>query len=346
MGRNMPWLVAAVCALVGVGVWLTRTRRVSAIPGVTANEVVRRAWSEGARVPLEGYERLSMLDAHGKPISVDARVVTSNAGDLHIEYLSASLKGAQVWENADRTYRYNPQLKRVTVARRRGSLDEQRRQGEQLLKNYVAARVGCETVAGHRAVVVELRPRTKHGRLKRVWVDPHTWAILASEDFTMSGGQRRIERSSRFTQVRYLGPAELPRPERFRPSAELLRDNSTVLGGDFSKPIPLDQLSARLGFKLHQPHWLPEGYVFEGAYETPCQCGIRHQAARLEYSDGLNRLSLFQCGQPDCKNRENCFSAHGRMAMAVRYESDSVSYLAVGDLPRSELERVVKSVEP
>ena len=78
-------------------------------------------------------------------------------------------------------------------------------------------------------------------------------------------------------------------------------------------------------------------------YLAPCFCGRRHQSARLEYSDGLQSITLFQCGHPDCSSADNCFGPGPNDASVRHKGTDGYWYRAVGDAPRSELERMVKS---
>src|SRR5438045_1850701 len=134
MGRStsLPWLLAALGVFVGGGVWVLR--KVSAFP--RAQAIVRKAWTAGRRVALEGRQKIQMPDAGGKIVEVEAKVLTSRDEQKRIEFLSKPLAGVIIWESGDRTYRYNPNLKRLTVAHRRGSPGDEARQELQLLRNY------------------------------------------------------------------------------------------------------------------------------------------------------------------------------------------------------------------
>jgi outer membrane lipoprotein-sorting protein len=336
MRRNWPFLVAVVIVVASGGLWIYR--KVIADPD--AKGIVKKAWTEGRRVPLEGRQVIRMPAPDGKIVEVEARVLASRDGQLRIEYLTRPLEGVTVWENGERTYRYNPKLKRLTVAHKRSSLDDEARRELQLLKNYNARRVGEETVAGRPTEVVALSAKSGSTCRKRVWIDPETYVILASEDYR--GGDELL-RSTRFTQVRYLSAGEEPDASAFRPPQELVEKYGVGLPGDTSDRFTPERLSKVIGFEIREPKWLPRGYTFEGAYQTPCLCNQRHQAARLEYSDGLNRISLFECGHPDCTSSDNCFAADGAMPLAVRYQSEPYYYLAIGDAPRGDLERMVQS---
>ena len=332
----MPWFWPALLALLASGVWLYR---VSQVRAADPEELVRTAWAEGRKVALEGRQKVQMAGAGGKLLQVDARVMTSPEGQVKIEYLSEPLAGVTVWENGQRTYRFNPKLERLTVATKRGTPEDLERQELQLLQNYDARVAGRERIAGRTAVLVELRPRSRGDLWKRVAIDPETGVILASED---RRGEREVLRSIRFTEVRYLPPGQETPESAFRPSAELLEKYGTARPGDTSSRFEPEALSRLIGFEVRVPTWVPKGYIFRGAYQTPCTCSVPHQAARLEYSDGLNTITLFQCGHPDCVSRKNCF-ADGETPLAERARIGRTWYLAVGDVPREDLRRLIQS---
>ncbi|MGV3721099.1 MAG: sigma-E factor regulatory protein RseB domain-containing protein, partial [Actinomycetota bacterium] len=294
MLRSAPWLVAAVCALVGSGLWAYRAGLPARVSGQDAREVVRQAWTEGRRVALEGEQEIQ-VSGIDEPVS--ARVLWSRQGSMRIEYRDPPLKGVTVWEDEGRTYRFNPRLERLSVARRRGSPADTERQEKQLLENYAVSVTGRDRIADRPATVVELRSKSRGGRLKRLWIDSKTSVILGTEDVD---GEHLL-RSTKFTRVNYLGGRDEPAATEFRPSEELMRKYGTARPGDTSARFEPEQLSKLVGFPVRVPKELPDGFTFQGAYQTPCLCKGRHQAARLEYSDGLNTISLFECGYPECK---------------------------------------------
>src|SRR5207237_444026 len=62
-------------------------------------------------------QRITMKGPQGNRIEVEAEVLTSRDGRMRIDYLTPPLKGVTIWETGDRTYRFNPALKRLTVAK-------------------------------------------------------------------------------------------------------------------------------------------------------------------------------------------------------------------------------------
>lgn len=335
MGRSTPWLVAAVCALVGSGLWAYRSGLPARASGEDAREVVREAWTDGRRVALRGEQ---LIQVSGVDSPVEARVLSSEQGSMRVEYQSEPLKGVTVWEDDRRTYRFNPKHKRLTVARRRNAPEDVSRQEKQVLENYSARIVGREKIAGRPATVVELRSRSRSSRLKRLWIDTTTSVVLKSED--LDGNT--LLRSTRFTNVEYLGEGRRPSPAEFRPSEELMRKYGSARPGDTSARFQPHELSKLVGFEVREPKVVPEGFTLQGAYQMPCLCKGRHQAARLEYSDGLTTISLFECGYPQCDAPSSPPSVK-RSAAAYSHSRDGIYYLAVGDVPRSELEKMVLS---
>jgi outer membrane lipoprotein-sorting protein len=340
MARTTPWILAAVCLVGGGGLWIYRARRSEAHAPPPGPALVERAWLEGRRVALRGHQEISMTDARDRPVTVAADVLYSRDGRMRIDYLSEPLEGVKVWESGDRTYRYNPRRKRLSVALRQGSPDEQARAELALLqKNYTAEVTGAEPIAGRPAWVVSLLPRTATDRWKRLWIDQQTGVVLRNEDLQ---GKSGFVRRTTFTQVELLSPeAELP-AEEFRPPQSLVERYAEAVAGDASSRFEDTAALGRLvGFPLRRPAALPAGYVFEGAYQIPCICGRNHQAVRMEYSDGLNRVSLFQAGHPECTATRGGFA--GGSPLAEQLTREGVYYWAVGALPRPELRKLIRS---
>ena len=335
MDRRTPWLALALGVLAAGGLWFYRAGHPAGADSADARAMVEKAWTSEAHVAFTGEQTITMA---GVAEPVRSRVLQSGNGSKRIDYLTPPLAGVQVWEDVDRTYRFNPKLKRLTVSRRRSSLDDLKQQERQMLENYTARIVASEEIAGRPVTVVELRSRSHADRVKRVWIDPQTYVILGSED----ANGRNLLRRTKFTQVKFFAAGQEPKPEELHPSDELVKKYGTALVGDTSARFEPARLSKLVGFPVHTPKKLPDGYTFQGAYQMPCLCGGRHQAARLEFSDGLNTVSLFECGHPEC-NADVTRLKRPASPLAVRLSKDSYYYLAVGDAPRADLEKIVQS---
>jgi hypothetical protein len=307
-----------------------------------ARALVIRAWTSGQFVPLHGLQTIQMAgSAVPHPMRLQAQVLTSRDGCTRIRYLSPPLTGVTIWEDEQHTYRYNPRRKRLTIAARSTSPEERKREPTHLLESYAPRVVKQDTVAGHAATVVELRPRRGTGHWRRLWIDPTNGVILRDEQ---RAGQEKPERATEYTSVTYLPSDQNPSPEEFQPPAALVRAYGVARPGDTSSRFEPDQLSRLLGFTVQVPKWLPAGYTLRGAYQTPRSNDPHHQAARLLFSDGLSTITVLECGHaPD---QPSCFANDGKSGLSVHHEAKDHSYLAIGDVPRSDLERVVKSVAP
>lgn len=331
--------LAAVSAglVAAAGIWAFRAGRSSPGAEPDTESLVRRAWVDSKLVALEGDQEIQVEDGR----VLRAHVLTSRQGDLRIEYRSAPLAGITVWETPTRTYRYSPRSQRLTVTERLASPTEDAGRELQLIRNYAVHRSGEEEVAGRTAIRVDLRPRSGKGTWKQIWIDRETAVILRSDAQTARG---RIVRSTRFTQVRYLPAGSEPDAAAFMPGPALMKQLVRDSGSAIER-LDLPELNRRAGFAVRLPAQLPRGYTLSGAYETSCPCRTPHSAARLEFTDGLNTLSLFQCGSPRCTSAENCFAAGGEAPQAVRAERDGIYFLAVGDLPRAELDQLIRSAK-
>ena len=349
MRRRTPWLVALVLAVLAIGVVWYRSQRVVAGDG---DQQVRRAWTEGRRVALHGRQTVMMPDRYGKPITVEAEVLASGDGKVRIRYLTTPLQGVVIWESGTHTWRFSPRRKRITIATRRDLSDDAHADEAQLLQNYTARIVRRESVAKREAVVIELRPKSQSDRWKLLSIDMKTGVVLASEE---RKGRSDVLRSSRFTQIRYLSPNEAPPATAFQPTEAQLKQYGTAILGDTSSKFDLEALSNLVDFKVRLPKRVPHGYTLRGAYQTPCPCDSHHQAARLEYKDGLNGITFIECGHPTHPEGSDCFRA-GSVAddgdrkgaeitasVTRRIKGVLWHFLAVGDAPRSELEQMVQS---
>lgn len=342
MERRAPLLIAVLCVVLGIGVWIYRAQRTEANappPGLT---LVRSAWTEGRKVALRGRQQIRMQNPkNARTINVAAEVLQSGDGKVRIEYLSDPLEGMKVWEDGESTFRWNPKSKRLTIAAKTGTPDEEAAKELSLLeKNYDAIGSGGETIANRSAWIVELRPKDDTGRWKRLWIDQTRFVVLQSEDIE---GEKGLVRRTTFTEVEYLDPKVVLSESEFEPPAALLQQYGQPAQLNTRPFEDMKELSAAVGFEVSTPDHLPRGYEFEAGYQTPCICGKTHRAARLVYSDGLNRLSIFQAGHPECTAPEKKMKPGGPMAEQYLDEKDRVFFWAIGNLPSAELQRILKS---
>jgi hypothetical protein len=342
MGRRLAWAVALFCVLSGaVVLWL----RLAPTRESRAQQLARRAFTEGRRVALEGRQEVEMPGPGGRLLRLEAEVLTSRDGRTRIQYLSPPLAGVTVWESARRTYRFNPRLQRLTVSSRRDLDTPPGSPEELLLDNYTVRVLRQERIAGRPATTLELRPRSGSDRWKVVSVDALTGVVLASSE---RRGRDTVLRSTRFTRIRYFSRNEAPPASAFEPPAELVRRYGMANPGDTSSRFAPEALSALVKFRVQVPQRPPAGFRLRGAYLTPCPCGGRHQGARLEYSDGLSSITLFQCAHNSHQAHEECYSGNESGALSaqatVRSGNTEWHFLAVGDAPHEALEALIREV--
>ncbi|HUU54120.1 MAG TPA: sigma-E factor regulatory protein RseB domain-containing protein [Armatimonadota bacterium] len=233
-------------------------------------------------------------------------------------------------------------------------------------RNYVAREGGEAVIAGRPARVIEIAPREGGPLLFRLWLDRKTHFALKRERHNIEG---RLTSGTEYTEVQF-GPTVAPDvfavPEGWAARQPADREAKLSLG----------QLSARLGFALRSPQYLPPGYVLLGGYE---QGWGRHRLrmAELRYTDGLRMLSLFQrerTGEEGAGGRGGRGRGHGRgrdeggrgggggfgfgppgredmtlidrgTEKALRYFGRNAVVVVVGDLAAEELVRMAKSVD-
>jgi outer membrane lipoprotein-sorting protein len=256
-------------------------------------------------------------------------------GMTHLRYLDGPLLGVEVWKDQNRVYRYVPSRKRLEVspAERSQPLKLEQRLA-MMRENYVATLDRAEDVAGRAAHVISVRPRHPGSGWKRLWIDQETYLMLGSEDY--DAGNRRV-RSTRFTRIDLRTEPETI----FRPREAQLQNASWEPSGG-EAPLTVAQVEQRVGFEVLLPEHAPPGYRLLGSYVVKCECGLGDSAVRSLYCDGLNTLSVFQCGHP-CPDGRNCWVADAPQGMAVRLARGEDTFLFVGEIDRAALERMANS---
>jgi hypothetical protein len=105
------------------------------------------------------------------------------------------------------------------------------------------------------------------------------------------------------------------------------------------------QVSQAIGFPIKLPRYVPQGYIFDGAYTYPCQCGCEQPAAQVQWTNGLKTISMFECGHPCGRGAACSFTASPRSA-SVGTSIGNESFLFVGEISRAELVEMANSLKP
>src|SRR5205823_4336588 len=113
------------------------------------------------------------------------------------------------------------------------------------------------------------------------------YVILASTDY---GPDSQTLRSTRFEQVDLDVPTD---PKAFQPPMDLVvRYGAPKVADNFPGYQP-EELARVVGFPVRLPTHLPPGYEWEVGFPYPCEC--QRQAARLQFTNGLDTLVVFEC---------------------------------------------------
>lgn len=255
---------------------------------------------------------------------------------MRIEYLDGANRGRVVWDNGTLVWRWTPGRKRMTIARcRRGSDVLDPRREALILKNFVPHLAGAESIAGRPAHIVDLHPKQAEVGWKRIWVDDVCYAVLAATDYSADSQPLR---STRFEQVVVDAPAD---PKGFQPPMDLVVKYGAPKVADNFPGYQPEELSRVVDFPIRLPTHLPPGYEWEVGFPYPCECG--REAARLQYTNGLDTLVLFECGHT-CPDGKECLIPQGSPSSVVRLHAKDLSLAVVGESSRGELEKMLQSV--
>jgi len=336
-GRIVLGAVGVVLLAIGfLGGWFVRGRRPTPAAALTGAEIIRRAIAAERETAYEGRQRLELPRLHGDGLRVlEAAVVAAPGGRQRIQYLTAPLKGVTIWYDRGAAYRYNPARDRLTVATRRAQPSDFTAEEQQLLSNYSATLVGADTRAGRPVWIVDLRPLREPGPWRRLWIDQQRWLVLASTQFDAHDKKRQAKE---FLAIRFRSAADTE-PVLFRPPADLLRHAVAIRPSDeFTVP----KLREIVEFRLRTPTYLPPGFSLDGAYLHPCG-EAQLLGARLEYGDGVKRVTLIECPDGGSLPTTPASAFVGGDTVCSR-AVDGLKITATGEVSRQELERLLASI--
>jgi negative regulator of sigma E activity len=245
-----------------------------------------------------------------------------------------------VWQNDGRTYRYEPKEQQLEIYDR----NRHRRAGDGteealVLRNFQPRLEGEERIAGRLAYRIQLAPRHRGDAWRRLWIDRQTFLRLGTEIYD---GNDRLVRSTRFQEIE-IDPHDPLDPDMFRPTPYVLSVTQHTIS-DEEQGKSVEQVSQAVGFPIRLPRFVPQGYVFDGAYTYPCECGCEKPAAQVRWSNGLNTISMFECGPP-CGAGAACLTATKGRTANVPVDLGGQSVLFVGDTERANLQKMAQSLK-
>jgi hypothetical protein len=330
--KGIRWLVIVVAALLlgsTVG-WSIRAG------SARQAERIIRGWMTAQPQAIFTATEIARFRVGGHLIASEA-LVAQRPQMRRIQYLTPPLKGVTIWRDHEQTVNFDPKGRQLEIFDKSRRHHNNRAQKEVLvLRNYQPLLEGVETVAGRPAYRVLLAPRHPGDAWERVWIDQATSVRLGDEDYD---GDSHLLRSTRFKQIRF----EAVDPDQFRPPPYLVKLASRTYS-DEAQTKSVAEVSHAVGFSIKLPAYVPPGYVLDGAYTYPCQCGCNDAAAQVRWTNGLKSISMFECGDPCAKGSACAFTA-SRSAASVQTSLGRESFLFVGEISHADLARMAQSLK-
>jgi len=219
---------------------------------------------------------------------------------------------------------------------------------ERVMRNYRAILDGDATIAERPTISVELLNKYTGERAERVWIDRRTHLVLKKEEYHANGS---VASQTRFEELRYTDtiPEDIFSTDTPAGYSRVTGPEVTMLDAD------IDHVIAQAGFKPIEPQSLPQGFT-ETSGGVGTVNGVR--TLHLLYSDGLRSISLFENATGAAADfgslRPKTIYFEGHDAQYVEdgpttlltWKEHGLYFALVGDLMRSELVEIAKSVVP
>jgi len=208
-----------------------------------------------------------------------------------------------------------------------------------LSENYAFSLAPGATVAGRETVEVRVAPKRPGNVRRTVWVDCAVGAALRIEDRDYRGS------------LIWLWEVDLisfaAHDPRMMEAARAALSSPAALPCAVQR-MPLDEVSARAGFRVTLPAWAPEGYqlVAVRPARVPGAPGQRGKVSsvagvvQLVYSDGLGAISLYERKAPWWARR----ASPPRLGQSIEWEHGGIRYVLVGDVDPELLLKMARSL--
>ncbi|MDQ2908253.1 MAG: DUF4367 domain-containing protein [Candidatus Eremiobacteraeota bacterium] len=261
-----------------------------------------------------------------------------------------SLYGDYIITRGTATYDFDTKHGKLTISHN-PTIDNQISAGDdfnQVLANYRAIPDGSETVADRATQSFVLVNKYTGVRVLRVWLDRQTHLVLKKEEYHANGA---VASQAHFEELRYTDaiPSDLF-------AVNTPRGYAQVAGVDVDMPSSdIERVIKEAGFTPYRPKDLPQGFTLDSGDVTTTN-GVR--TLQLLYSDGLRTISLFENASDAAADfgtmRPKTVEFEGHKAQYVEdgpttlltWQEHNLHFAIVGDLTRTELEDIAKSVVP
>jgi outer membrane lipoprotein-sorting protein len=272
-------LPVALCPLLGaglLGVGLLGTTDTGTAQaqnaGVSADQLLSAMANARRRVEYTGTEVMTQSGA--PPMQMR---VWRNGVKRRLEFLAPPIRrGDVVVDDGSNVWLYHREDNTAVQTVGRGDMRQD--YIERLRRDFKAQVTGTEMVAGRRAWVVRMTPRTGKGVRYKFWIDQATKARLRRERYTADG---RRGQSTTLTNVRF-GPVPSSKFQWSPPAGATVTRTSGTLYSVLAR-------ARSAASWLQVPRYTPRGYVFESAVVDASK-----GEAWLRYTDGRKRFSIFQ----------------------------------------------------
>jgi len=287
----------------------------SAVYGASASDVVRKAQAANAHVSYRG-EKAACVVVGGRAVCSQMQITHLKPDMTRTQYYSPKmLAGVVVVQRGSNVWRYAPRQKAwerlhsAASAPPDGDIDV-------ALSNYSVRLLGSEKAVGRDAYVVMATPKRAGESVVRLWIDKQSYLTLRTQVEKPSG---EIMSSSSFSSI-------VVNPSGISPSAFAVTTNEEA--------VPT---VGSLDFCVAEPRYLPEGYKPVGQTKGKVS---GHLCVHLQFSNGVNTISLFErCSKGNAK----ALKVPGRLTNVLTWTSHEVLFTLIGDLPRSELQKIADS---
>lgn len=327
-------VVLALIAVVAAYAFVVAPRRADALLGQAIEAPKHHNW-EGIITTKRSFR--------GKEIEARVEVVHKKPDKDRLEYVDGDLKGLVVVKDSGSVTIVDEGMQGRGTGMEGVPTATAAQAGELLKRNYRPKVVGREKIAGREADILSLRPRESQGESKRLWIDGDTKVTLKTQTYDAAGD---MVGESEFEDIRFV--------DDIQDSVFIAVTGYGSEAVETSHPQRRSVLEVKLGFPILEPEYLPPGYVFDRSFLYTCPCGCGMHSALLSYTDGANRVSIFEtnvvhedaaasfCGSDDPERRHRISGyGSGFMASAVK---DGIVCVVVGNVTKEALAKVADSL--
>jgi len=290
----------------------------SVLFAATAEELLKRAEVADKHVSYRGLKTASVRVGNSSTTAT-IKIVHLKPDKTRTQYFAPPLlAGVILVQDGPELWRFQPQedaweLVRYCRLMPRDTINQR------ALENYEVTLVGTDRVAGRETYVIHATPKRRGESARRIWVDHEHYLVMGTQVETPGGG---VLNSSRYTSVEF-------EPGDISPSLFSINGKKKTDAGAGHLPA----------FRAAKPSYLPKGYRLIGLSRVAVDgCCSSH----LQYSNGVNTISLFQRRAGDDSSSEQLRS---KVTNVLSWVRAGMRFTLIGDLPRAELQRIADSVK-